>query len=339
MFDDVVSFDNLLLAAESARRGKRYRHSSLQFFSNLEENIVQLQNELVHGVFVPGHYHEFYVYEPKQRLISAPCFRDRVVHHAICQVFASQIDKRFIYDSYACRVGKGTHRAADRMQRFMRIVKRNHGEVFALKADIASYFRSINHRILKAIIQRHIPCDRTLKLLFDIVDCSPTPTPGVGIPIGNLTSQLFANMYLNELDQFVKHHLRERYYARYMDDFIVIHHDKNHLHNVRRAIQEWLVCSLGLRTNNKTQVFPIHAGKGRALDFCGYRIYPTHKLLRKCTVKRIKHKVKALVRAYARGSIGFREAWPPIVSWLGHAKHSSSHGLVKSLLAVPFVRV
>lgn len=338
MFDQIAAFDNLLVAAHHARRGKRYRRSSLEFFERLEENLIQLQNELLHQCFVPGHYREFYVYEPKKRLISAPCFRDRVVHHAIHSVIEPMIDKRFIFDSYACRHGKGTHKGADRAQHFIRVVKRNHGRVYALKADIASYFKSIDHDILKTIVARHLPCARTLRVLFDIIDCSPTPTPGVGIPIGNLTSQLFANMYLNELDQVVKHQLRERHYVRYMDDFIILHHDKAHLHRVRRVIEHWLWDRLRLKTNHKTQVFPVAASKGRPLDFLGYRIYATHRLLRKCSVKRIKYKLRHFRKDYAAGIIGMADIRPSLVSWLGHARHASSWRLVGSLLRQPFVR-
>lgn len=338
MFERIIEFDNLCIAAHKARKGKRYRHSSLEFFARLEENIIQLQAELINGSYTPGVYRDFYVYEPKKRLISAPCFRDRVLHHAICNIIEPVIDKRFIHDSYACRKGKGTHAGADRAQRFMRIVQRNHGRVYALKADIRRYFQSIRHAELKAIIAKHIQCRRTLALLFDIIDCSPATAPGVGIPLGNLTSQLFANMYLNELDQMVKHQLRERFYVRYMDDFIVLHHDKTHLHQIRGVTEEWLCVHLGLQTNHKTQVFPIAPRQGRALDFLGYRIYPTHRLLRRCSVKRIKHKLKRYHQQYHNGEISLRDIQPNINSWLGHAQHANSHGLIKHIFQRPFKR-
>lgn len=338
MFNQIATFDNLLQAAEKARRGKRFRRASLEFFDRLEENLIQLQNELLHGSFVPGRYREFYVYEPKKRLISAPCFRDRVVHHAICAVIEPVIDRRFIFDSYACRRGKGTHKGADRAQHFIRVVKRNHGRVYALKADIAKYFQSIDHDILKVIIFRHVTCERTRQLLYNLLDCGPTRTPGVGIPIGNLTSQLFANMYLDELDQMVKHQLRERHYVRYVDDFVILHHDKAHLHRLRRTIEAWLWQHLRLTTNHKTQVFPVAARNGRALDFLGYRIYATHRLLRQCSVKRIKYKLRQFHKGYAGGTIGLADIRPSLASWLGHAKHASSRRLIDSLLNEPFVR-
>lgn len=339
MFNEIVSFDNLIRAAHRTRKGKRYRQSSLEFFSKLEENIIQLQNELIFNEYVPGIYRDFYIHEPKKRLISAPCFRDRVLQQAIYGVLEPVIDKRFIYDSYACRTGKGTHAGADRAQRFIRIVKRNHGRVYALKADISKYFHSIDHAILKGIVHRHVKCQRTLNLLFDIIDCSPSQAPGVGIPLGNLTSQLFANMYLNELDRLAKHHLRERFYIRYMDDFVILHHDKAHLHKLRWFIEGWLGVYLKLSTNHKTQVFPISPSNGRALDFLGYRIYATHRLLRKCSVKRIKHKLKRFRREVGSGKKSISDIRPNIVSWLGHAQHADSFGLVSHILDRPFTLI
>ena len=338
MFNEIVGFGNLYHAAHRARRGKRERESSLEFFSRLEENIIQIQNELIYQEYVFGFYIDFYVYEPKKRLISAPCFRDRVMQQAAHYVINPVVDKRFIYDSYACRTGKGTHAGADRAQRFIRIVKRNHGHVYALKADISKYFHSISHDTLKAILFSHIECQRTLALLYDIIDCSPSFGPSVGIPLGNLMSQLFANMYLDELDQFVKHQLREKHYVRYMDDFVILHHDKRHLQQVRKIIEKWLRVRLKLLTNHKTQIFPICKDNGRALDFLGYRIYATHRLLRKCSIKRIKHKVKNMHELYSAGVIGINDIRPSIVSWLGHASHANTYNLVNAVLNKPFTR-
>ncbi|MCG6367021.1 RNA-directed DNA polymerase [Vibrio fluvialis] len=177
-----------------------------------------------------------------------------------------------------------------------------------------------------------------MALLEKIIDHSDTDTYGVGIPIGNLTSQIFANVYLNELDQFVKHGLGERFYARYMDDFIIIHHDKAHLQRIRKEIEEWLLINLQLKTNSKTQVFPVGLVRGRALDFVGYRIYATHKLLRKCTEKRFKHKVKRLRKKYERGEINLSDIKPIIASYMGCANNTNSYYLTNNILSVPFKR-
>lgn len=246
------------------------------------------------------------------------------------------MDKRFIFDSYACRKGKGAHAGADRVQRFMRIVKRNRGPVYCLKADISKYFASIRHAELKDILARHINCQDTLDLLGLIIDSSPG-APGVGIPLGNLTSQLFANMYLNELDRFVKHELRERYYCRYMDDFVVVSHDKAHLADIRKRIEQFLWARLGLQTNSKTQVFPVGKHGGRALDFLGYRIYPTHRLLRKCSIQRIKYKLRRMREGLANGTITLMQCRPTIQSWIAHASHANTYRLRKSLFSEPMI--
>lgn len=326
MFDRIASFDNLYQAARACLSGKRQSPAALRYMQRLEEHLHSTHRHLLYGTYTPGGYEDFYVFEPKRRLISAPRFSDRVVHRAIINVLEPDIDKRFIFDSYACRHGKGAHAGADRVQRWMRIVQRNHGEVFCLKADISKYFASIDHDVLKAILRRHIACEKTLDLLSKIIDSSQGE-PGVGIPLGNLTSQLFANMYLNELDRYAKHDLRIKYYARYMDDFVVLHHNKEQLSHIRFAIEGFLNNLLKLKTNAKTQIFPIRAAGGRALDFLGYRIYPTHRLLRKNSIKRIRYKLRSFKRLIAAGALSISDCMPCIQSWCAHAAHANTYRL------------
>lgn len=337
-FEKIVSFENILNAAYQCRKGKTKANATLAFFNNLEENVIQIQNELMWGTYQMSPYHHFYVFEPKRRLISAPHFRDRVVHRAIYNIIEPLFDKQYIHDSYACRRNKGTHKGADRAQAFIKKVEREHGKAYALKADIRHYFSSIDHHILKSIIDVKIHCDSTKRVLFYIIDNSPSDALGVGIPLGNLTSQIFANIYLNELDRFAKHALKAKNFIRYMDDFVIIHHDKNKLHQWRRDIELFLHQQLRLKTNSKTQVFPISKSNGRALDFLGYRIYANHRLLRKSTVKRIKTKLKKMHYQYECSEIGFREVAQAVQSWLGHAKHADSYGLKIHLFKKPFKR-
>ncbi len=337
-FDEIVSFENILDAAYQCRKGKTKVRATLEFFNNLEENVIQIQNELIWNMYQMSAYHHFYVFEPKRRLISAPHFKDRVVHRAIYNIIDPLFDKQYIHDSYACRKGKGTHKGADRAQAFIRKVEREHGKVFALKADISRYFSSIDHYILKSIITAKIKCTRTKSILFYIIDNSPCDALGVGIPLGNLTSQIFANIYLNELDRFAKHKLKAKLYVRYMDDFIIIHHDKSQLHSWRKDIEMFLHQQLRLKTNSKTQVFPVAKKNGRALDFLGYRIYSTHRLLRKCTVKRIKAKLKKYRQQFADGDIELSDIKQSIQSWLGHASHADAHNLKKALFKEAFRR-
>lgn len=338
MYEQISSFENLFIAANEAKKNKARKLPIMRYFANLEENLINTHNHLIWQSYRPKPHRKFFVYEPKKRLISAPPFDDRVVHHAIHRVIEPIIDKRFIFDSYACRKGKGTHAGADRAQKFIRIVKRNHGRVYALKADISKYFDSIDHSVLKSIISTHLSCLKTKQLLGLIIDSAETQARGTGIPIGNLTSQLFANMYLNELDQFVKHELRERFYIRYMDDFVIIHHDKAHLQRLRCVIERWLWQVLKLKANHKTQVFPVSTSSGRSLDFLGYRIYATHRLLRKCTAKKFKHKVKRLRTLYASGKVSNKHVASVLASYSGCIKHANADALFKTTLKIPFVR-
>ena len=337
-FEQIYSFENILNAAYQCRRGKTKANATLAFFNHLEENVIQIQNELMWGMYEMSPYHHFYVFEPKRRLISAPHFKDRVVHRAIYNIIEPLFDQQYIHDSYACRRNKGTHKGADRAQLFIKRVEQKHGKAYALKADISRYFSSIDHHILKSLLNAKIQCERTKALLFYIIDNSPSDALGVGIPLGNLTSQIFANIYLNELDRFVKHNLKAKNYVRYMDDFVIVHQDKTKLHAWRHEIETFLHQHLRLKTNSKTQVFPISTSQGRSLDFLGYRIYSGHRLLRKCSVNRIKAKLKQFHRKFGEGEINLVEIKQTIQSWLGHASHANTYNLKKALLSKPFRR-
>lgn len=323
LYPAIYDFGNLYDAYLRARRSKRYRAEVLRFTARLEEELITLQNELVHHAFKPGRHREFWVHEPKTRLIMAPPFRDRVVHHALVAVIEPLFERGFIFDSYACRVGKGTHAGADRVTEFLRRAQGQWGRVYCLKADVRQYFASIHHGILKKLIRKRVACESTLWLIDTIID--GTADEGDlnprGLPVGNLTSQLFANIYLNELDQFMKHTLRLRYYVRYMDDFVVLHHDKRALWDVKREVEAFLADRLSLSLNPKTGIFPISQGA----DFLGYRIWPTHRLLRKSSIKRARRGFKKLARDYAEGKVPLDRVKASIMSWLGHCRHANTH--------------
>lgn len=338
LFLKLSQFDSLLTAAYQCRKGKANKRSTLIFFDNLEENIIGLLNDLVHQTYQTSPYHHFFVFEPKRRLVSAPNFRDRVLHRAIYNLIEPLYDRVFEHDSYACRTSKGAHAGADRAQAFIRQVERQHGKAYAFKADISRYFSSINHAKLKQLLSGRISCQGMLSMLYYIIDSSPANELGTGIPLGNLTSQIFANVYLHELDRYAKHTLRAKRYIRYMDDFVIIHHDKQQLQAWRKDIEAFLESELRLYTNRKTQVFPIGVKKGRSLDFLGYRIYSTHRLLRKSSVKRIKSKLKKYRRKYAAGELELNDINPKVQSWLGHASHANTYNLRKKLFNQPFRR-
>ena len=338
LYEQIYQFENILSAAYQCRKGESKKQSTLDFFDNLEENVIQIQNELMWNEFTVSPYHHFFVFEPKRRLISAPTFYDRVVHRAIYNIIEPMCDKTYIYDSYACRRNKGAHKGADRAQAMIRKVERKHGKAYVFKADIYRYFSSIDHETLKRLVAIKIKCTRTQALLNYIIDHSPSDGDGVGIPLGNLTSQVFANIYLNELDRFMKHTLKVKNYCRYMDDFVVISGDKKELHRIRNLTEELVNSELKLKFNSKTQVFPIGKKNGRALDFLGYRMYGDHRLLRKSSVKRIKRKITKYRKLYSAGELSVSCVGKKIQSWIGHASHANSFSLIKSLFNQPFVR-
>lgn len=334
IFDKFITFQALYDAYLKARKGKRMRRSCLEFEQNLEGNLIQLQNELVWGEYKTGGYRSFAVHEPKTRTITAlVSFRDRVVHHALMNEINPIFEKSFISDSYACIVGKGTHAGANAAQRMMRACLSTHGKIYALKADVRRYFASVDHCVLKRLLRKKISCKRTLTILDDIVDSYSEPMArGRGIPIGNLTSQLFANIYLNELDQLVKCRKREKWYVRYMDDFVIMSGDKDHLRWLRVDIERFLSETLTLELNNKTQIFPVSHKNGRGLDFLGYHMWPDRRRLRKDSLKRFKRRVRGLQAKYETGEVDFSDIKQQLSSWIAHARHGGASNAVKSYL-------
>jgi retron-type reverse transcriptase len=322
LFEKIYDFDNLLSAFQKAKKGKRYKNEVLLYTSKLEENLINLQNHLIWQTFEPGKYNEFIIYEPKKRIISAPQFKDRVLHHAIYKVLNPIYEKIFIYDSYACRAGKGTHAGANRLTKYIRMHSSN---AYCLKCDISQYFHNIDHEVLKEILRKKIKCAKTLWLLDKIID---TNGESEGLGLGALTSQLFANIYLNELDYYVKQTLKIRHYIRYMDDFIIISDSKDELREIRQNIEGFLWDRLKLTTNQKTQIFPVKQG----INFLGYRIWPSHRLLRKSSIKRIKRRLKRLSKDYQEGRATISQIRPVLSSWLGHASHADSYGVRKKIL-------
>lgn len=340
LWPDIISFKTLFRAWERTAKGRRRQRDVAAFQADLEPNLITIQENLIHKTYRTGPYHRFHIYEPKRREIASLPLKDRVVQHALVSVIEPIFEARFIDQSFACRPDKGAHKGADTVQGYLRRATREHGQAFALKADISKYFPSVCHDPLIRILSRRIACPDTLWLLKEVIGSSADEgalTPR-GIPIGNLTSQLFANVYLNELDHFVKHTLREPLYVRYMDDFAVIHHDKTHLHEIRKDIEDFLWAELGLRTNSKTQIFPVKQSGGRALDFLGYRIWPTHRALRKDSINRMRRKMKRMASQYHRGLITWDDIDPVIMSWIGHARHADTYNLRRKVLGgVAFV--
>jgi RNA-directed DNA polymerase len=330
LYEQITDFANMHQAYLQARRNKRYCPEVLAFSVNLEKELLQLKQELATRSYRTGRYRRFTIHEPKTRQVAALPFRDRVVHHALCNVIGPIFEATFIYDSYACRKGKGTHAGANRVTQFLRQAQRRHDQIWVLKGDIAQYFPSVDHATLLAIIDRKIKCTGTTWLIEEILESWHTNgKPEKGIPIGNLTSQLWANLYLNELDKFVKHDLKCRWYVRYMDDWIILHNDKSRLQRIKAQIADYLNQHLALQLNTKTNVFPAAQG----INFLGYRIWATHRLLRKSSAKRMKHRLKTFEQGYTNGTIELEHITASVMSWLGHASHADTYNLRNKLFA------
>jgi retron-type reverse transcriptase len=324
LWSQFISFENLYLGYRRAAKCKYYRQEVLKFSKDLEENLIELQNELIWSMYQPSEPRLFYVYEPKKRLISAPAFKDRIVHHALCAVIEPLIDKKFIYDTYACRKEKGTLAAVQRVQHFTRLAKRNYGSYYVFKGDIHSFFPSINHDILKSQIRRTI-CDKKIIWLMDTIIDS---TGEIGLPIGALTSQLFANLMLNPLDHLIKEEMGIKYYVRYMDDITLILKSKKEAQKVNREITNYVEQKLGLTMNTKSQI--IRASQG--IPFCGFRIWPTHILPNKPTLRRGKRRLKKLAYLHNKGFISLDAFRASLMSFLGHYKYCNSRRSIESAL-------
>lgn len=343
LFEQIIDYENLWHAYKNAAKGKRYRSEVLRFTKNLEENLIIIQNELIYKTYEIGRYREFYVYEPKKRLIMALPFKDRVVQWAVYRVLEPLMDRQYIHDSFGCRKGKGVQKAADRLQYWMRKLERSHKKPYYLKLDISKYFYRIDHDVLLSILSRKIKDDDLMWLLEKIIRSEDTKfgiplgdhgfeedrLEGIGMPIGNLTSQLFANLYLNELDQYAKHELRLRNYIRYMDDIIILHPDKQELRKVLEEIDLFLRFELKLQLNNKTAIRPIRTG----IDFVGYRVWSTHRKLNQKTAKKMKARLKYLQKAFARGEVDVDDVRQSIHSYLGYMMHADCYRLKKKVLS------
>lgn len=323
----IIDFENLHAAFQEARHGKRYRLEVMRYASNLEENLINLQNHLTWKTWVPGKPREFTVFEPKMRMIQAPPFSDRVVHHALVRVVNPLFERKFIADSFACRVDKGTQRAVFRAQHFIRIAKRNWGDGFyVLKADISKYFASIRHDTLMGEVGQVIS-DADVLWLWRQINGGYGHGDGIGLPVGALTSQLDANVVMNRIDHIAKDDMGLRFYVRYMDDFIAILPDKATAQKVMHELGE-AVNGLGLTLNPKTAIHPWQRG----LDFCGYRIWPTHILPRKRNIKRARLSFRELTARYHDGEVDQEHVRQRVMSFLAYTKHCNAHRTVKGVL-------
>jgi len=346
MYKDIYDFNNLLKAYQEARKSKRYKRNIVRFGFFLESNLLRLQKELISETYMPSSYVCFTVYDPKTRKVAAPAFRDRVLQHCLVARIEPLFESKFIYDSYACRKKKGTHFGSKRIKRFLQAARSKNGKdipIYCLRLDIEKYFASISWDVLLSLVNRNINCPKTKELIEKIITnhrCSdpkgqliPPPLDVVnkqmrrGIPIGNLTSQLFANIYLNELDHFAKETLHLRWYARYMDDFLVVHPDKNYLMQVKEQIREFLSDHLRLRLHPKKVIIQ---NVKNGIPFVGYLIFYDHVLIRGKTLLRMRQKLK-LKRLKSEKSNALNTLQATYSSIRGHLKYANTYGLQKNL--------
>lgn len=288
IFGHIVSLPNLLTAWREFRRGKSKKEDVLNFEFHLEDNLFNLNKELINKTYRPEKYESFFVQDPKKRHIHKATVRDRVLHQAIFRILYPIFDKNFIHHSYSSRTGKGTHKGVKSLFIGIRKISSNWKKpAYTLKCDIKKFFDSIDHNILLKLIERKINCKETFNLIESIVKSFEKNT-GKGLPLGNVTSQLFANIYLNELDQFVKHELKVRYYFRYADDFVVLGKNIDELEKTKIKIALFLKDSLDLELH-KDKVFIKKVSQG--IDFLGYVVLPNAIVLRTKTKRRILKRV------------------------------------------------
>jgi RNA-directed DNA polymerase len=317
-YDDIISVENLLAAWTEFRRGKRNRTDVLEFESQFMTNILELHHQLHNKIYTHGGYEHFTVSDPKHRDIHKACVRDRLLHHAIYRILYPNYDRRFITDSYSCRNGKGTYKAIDTFHRFARKASRNHTRsCYVLKCDIRKFFASIDQEILQKIIGKEISCSGINGLLKKVIESFHSNKPRKGLPLGNLTSQLLVNIYMNEFDQYVTHKLKFRHYIRYADDFVFLSGNKDELLKILAHIVKWLDSELLLELHpNKVSVQTVSSG----VDFLGWSQFKYHKVLRNVTKRRV-------VLRFQNPDVS--EASKQ--SYLGLLRHGDTYKLLRSL--------
>jgi len=315
-YKDIIKIENLLLTWERFLRGKKQKKDVVIFQLRLADNLTNLYYSLANYTYKHGAYSAFTISDPKLRNIHKATVRDRVLHHLIYKELYPYFDKKFIYDSYSCRKNKGTHRAIKRFKYFAcRVSKNNSRTCYILKCDIKKFFANIDHKVLLDILNSYIPDKQIIWLLKEIIE-SFSSKPGIGLPLGNLTSQLFVNIYMNEFDQFVKHELKIKYYIRYADDFVVLSDDKKWLEKQIFVIQGFLFKELKLELHpDKVSIKTLASG----VDFLGWVNFPYHRVLRTTTKRRM---LRRIVKSLAPETLN---------SYLGLLRHGNTGKLQKEV--------
>ncbi len=313
LYQELCSEENLALALKKAQKRKSRKPYVIEFKNNLDENLKRLREELLSEEYKPRPLRTFVIRDPKVRKIRKSYFVDRIVHHAICNILEPIFEKRFIYDSFANRKGKGTLNAIKRFDKFkQKVSKNNTRNCYVFKADIKHYFDEVNHSILIDILRKKVNDKKLISLISKVLK---NHSHRVGMPLGNMTSQFFANVFLNELDQFVKHELKAKYYIRYVDDFVILNNDKTILENHKEKINIFLKEKLQLELHTtKSKILLLKRG----ISFLGFRNYPHHRLLRKANVRTIKERI-------TQGN--YDSICEFLEGWMSYAKQANTYNL------------
>jgi retron-type reverse transcriptase len=313
-FEDLISIDNLLLAYQEFIKGKRNKKDVQVFSFHLMDNILSLHEDLIHHTYKHGGYQEFRINDPKPRIIHKAFVRDRLLHHAVCRILYPFFDDKFITDSFSCRNNKGVHKALDRFREFANVISKNNTKTcWVLKCDIKKFFASVDQSTLTKILGKYIQDKDAINLLKEIVFSFKLN----GLPLGNLTSQLFSNVYMNEFDQFVKHKLKVKYYIRYADDFVIFSENKKYLENIVELISNFLQNNLKLTLHpDKIFIKTLYSG----VDFLGWINFFDHRVLRTKTKSRIFKRIKK------------NKSYETLNSYLGLIKHGNSRKIREKLL-------
>lgn len=340
MYQTLSSWSNLYLAYRKASKGKRGQSNVAAFEYRLEDNLLCLQDELRAQTYRPGQYSSFYIHEPKRRLISAAPFYDRVVHHVLCNLIEPLFERSFIADSYANRLGKGTHRALNRCQQFARRFG------YVLPCDVQQFFPAVDHAILREVLARKIDDEGVMWLIDQILASGRGVLSEVytmhyfpgddllaalrprGLPIGNLTSQFWANCYLNPFDHFVKRTLRCQGYQRYVDDFLLFADDKETLWQWKSELVDWLA-KLRLTIHPAAHPRPVTEG----VSFLGFIVFPDRRRLKRRKGVHYQRRLNRLIMAYQQGEISLAQLTASVQGWVNHARHGNTIGLRKAILS------
>ena len=340
LYDKICHQLNLWWAYKDAARGKRYQPAAAFFEYDLEKNLIEIEKELNNETYQPGGYHNFHIQKPKRRLISAAPFRDRVVHHVLMNIIEPLFERQFVFDSYANRQGKGTHAALDRCTYFLRRYQ------YVMHLDVRQFFPSIDHEILLSILSRTIRDERVMKMAGKIIsggagvqadeyemiyfpgdDLFAVNRPR-GLPIGNLTSQHWANVYLNELDQYAKRVLKCRAYIRYVDDILLFADDKAALHEWRNEIISFLQTLRLTIHETKAQPRPTSTG----ISFLGFQVFPNYRRLKPANGYPFQRRLKRMLISVNNEELDQKDFSGRLISWLNHAGYGDTRGLKKSIL-------